>query len=506
VRKAVVVLLAGLLMVGCPKKNHEPDTPSVPAGPSAVGKGWLASFSSVATDPDGDSVCIRFDWGDGDTSDWSQYVASGESVSMSHIWTAYAVCSLRAQAKGRRSLTSAWSPAQAVKVTTQRLEATIQLPAGSDPVSLCFNDPVEKLYCACAGWGDGALVAIDAESHQILRTIPGLPASWWYPLVGTPDGMKLYCAIQGPDSHTTDSTVIVVDCNSDALGRFIRVGYAPSALVYCPSGNKIYCVNAGSGFGGGGPQDSTVSVIEVASDSVVATVVLCPYPDALCYNSVSDKVYVGGIFILAAIDCSTDTVTAEFPPCYMGSPGMSYSQRSNRLHYCECADTVAVVDGASDSVIAKVSLTGDPDEWPLRLCCAEPLNRVYCASHNWSTQQSRLTVIDIPTSQILRSLLVPDEPEALLYNPASNEVFCAADTVLCVIDCGRDSIVATIPVGVGGFHGADLLALNPTRNRVYVADANSSSIWVLRDSSGGLEESFRPQATDLKRRTVRKVE
>jgi hypothetical protein len=109
-------LAAVLLVVGCPKKNHAPDAPSVPSGPSAVAKGALATFSSAATDPDADSVCIRFDWGDGDTSDWRQYVASGESVSMTYAWNAVAVCSVRAQAKDRSSLISTWSQPHAIHI------------------------------------------------------------------------------------------------------------------------------------------------------------------------------------------------------------------------------------------------------------------------------------------------------------------------------------------------------------------------------------------------------
>jgi hypothetical protein len=110
-------MLAGLLVVGCPKKNHAPDAPSAPSGPSAVGKDSLASFSSSATDPDGDSVSIRFDWGDGDTSAWSQYVESDELVAMSHAWSALGICSMRSQARDQSSLTSAWSPAQVVDIT-----------------------------------------------------------------------------------------------------------------------------------------------------------------------------------------------------------------------------------------------------------------------------------------------------------------------------------------------------------------------------------------------------
>ena len=42
-------------------------------------------------------------------------------------------------------------------------------------------------------------------------------------------------------------------------------------------------------------------------------------------------------------------------------------------------------------------------------------------------------------------------------------------------------------------------AWNPIQNRVYVANVDGSSISVLRDSAGGVEESFEPQTAGRRR-------
>ncbi len=113
---AVVLFTIGIVLApGC-KKNHAPDTPAVPSGQSS---GWvdsLYSFSSSVADPDGDSVATRFDWGDGDTSAWSPYVASGDTVKMSHAWSAVGGRSVCAQAKDGRGSVSPWSPAGTVHI------------------------------------------------------------------------------------------------------------------------------------------------------------------------------------------------------------------------------------------------------------------------------------------------------------------------------------------------------------------------------------------------------
>jgi hypothetical protein len=56
-RRTAVALFAVLLAAVC-SKNRPPDAPSLPDGPSVVPTDSIASFSSAATDPDGDSVGV----------------------------------------------------------------------------------------------------------------------------------------------------------------------------------------------------------------------------------------------------------------------------------------------------------------------------------------------------------------------------------------------------------------------------------------------------------------
>ena len=144
-------------------EEHPPDVPSVPSGPTEVAEDSLASFSSTATDPDGDSVAIRFDWGDGDTSDWSQYVAPGDSASIKHAWPAVAVCSVRAQAIDRKGLTSAWSAAHVVQVANRHAPNTPFVPSGPTEVAKdslasflsSATDPDGDSVAIRFDWGDG---------------------------------------------------------------------------------------------------------------------------------------------------------------------------------------------------------------------------------------------------------------------------------------------------------------------------------------------------------------
>lgn len=65
--------------------------------------------SATAFDPEGDSIAIRFCWGDGDTSEWSQFVSAGESIRMSHSWIASGNYLVKALAMDKKVRVTAWS-------------------------------------------------------------------------------------------------------------------------------------------------------------------------------------------------------------------------------------------------------------------------------------------------------------------------------------------------------------------------------------------------------------
>uniref|UniRef100_A0A7C4TDE7 PKD domain-containing protein n=1 Tax=candidate division WOR-3 bacterium TaxID=2052148 RepID=A0A7C4TDE7_UNCW3 len=98
--------------------NYPPAKPSPPFGPSY---GWVDSFytfSSSTTDPDGDSITLRFSWGDGDTSSWSDYVPSGDTVFISHYWRNIGIYIVRAQARDKKGLTSQWSDGTEIEISS----------------------------------------------------------------------------------------------------------------------------------------------------------------------------------------------------------------------------------------------------------------------------------------------------------------------------------------------------------------------------------------------------
>jgi chitodextrinase len=66
-------------------------------------------YTASTTDPDGDQIRYRFDWGDGTLSDWSELADSGATASLYHSWTAVDTYQVKAIAQDEHGLNGSWS-------------------------------------------------------------------------------------------------------------------------------------------------------------------------------------------------------------------------------------------------------------------------------------------------------------------------------------------------------------------------------------------------------------
>ncbi len=169
--------------------NYPPNTPSQPSGPSTgfVDSSYL--FSSTATDPEGDTISIRFSWGDGDTSAWSPYVSSGDPVHMYHSWRNAGTYYIRAQAKDGKGALSDWSRSKQITIslTTNHPPNKPSTPTGP---TIGYVDTV-YYYTSFALDPDGDSIAIrfswgDGDTSSWSPYVPSnsnvsLSHSWSYP-------------------------------------------------------------------------------------------------------------------------------------------------------------------------------------------------------------------------------------------------------------------------------------------------------------------------------------
>jgi hypothetical protein len=104
--------------------NTPPSTPGAVQGPTQGSAGQQLSFSTSATDPNGDRVKIVMDWGDG-SQNQSDLVASGTTVSLSHAWAQAGTYQVRAQALDEKGASSAWTANKAVQIQPAQTQELI---------------------------------------------------------------------------------------------------------------------------------------------------------------------------------------------------------------------------------------------------------------------------------------------------------------------------------------------------------------------------------------------
>jgi len=102
------------------EESQAPNRPTKPSGPTTGDVGTSYTYSSSATDPDGDKVYLKFDWGDGTDSGWKGPFNSGSSGSASHSWTEQGNFEIKVAAKDVHGKVSDFSTALEVSMPRSR--------------------------------------------------------------------------------------------------------------------------------------------------------------------------------------------------------------------------------------------------------------------------------------------------------------------------------------------------------------------------------------------------
>ena len=144
--------------------NRAPNVPSIPSGPDSGIAGTVYSYSTSATDPNGDQVKYTFSWGDGTTTT-TALVDSGTPASASHKWSTPGTYLVKARARDSKGLASAYSSSVTVKIAPNSPPAIASMPSGpaSGIVGTVYSystsaiDPNGDQVKYTFSWGDGTI-------------------------------------------------------------------------------------------------------------------------------------------------------------------------------------------------------------------------------------------------------------------------------------------------------------------------------------------------------------
>jgi len=141
---------------------NPPNSPYMPVGPASGSAKASYSYTTAATDPDGDQVKYTFDWGDGTTSETS-LVNSGTVASASHTWSTAGTYQVKAMATDSKGATSGYSSSLTVTISPNKSPNAPGKPSGSAKCvagssysySTSASDPDKDNVKYTFDWGDG---------------------------------------------------------------------------------------------------------------------------------------------------------------------------------------------------------------------------------------------------------------------------------------------------------------------------------------------------------------
>ena len=92
---------------GIIEENNPPEKPTI-NGPTSGKSGEEYTYTAVSTDPDGDMIRYKWDWGDGNIS-YTHHMNSGTTYSASHTWENKGTYEVKVQVADIKWVDSEWS-------------------------------------------------------------------------------------------------------------------------------------------------------------------------------------------------------------------------------------------------------------------------------------------------------------------------------------------------------------------------------------------------------------
>ncbi len=311
------------------------------------------------------------------------------------------------------------------------------------------------IYYSTNGGTDWLRQGVTTQPGSYTWTVPNPPTN------NAQIAVRAWCGNYLTEGRSGIFTVAGAGGTPDSVIATITVGSKPRALLWDSLHNKVFVANY---------NDSSVTVIDGASNQIQTTIPVGKFPYALCLNTVNGNVYVANQIsgTVTVIDGASNQVIATVG---VGSypQALCFNPSTNRLYVSNYRSaTVTVLDGASNQVITTVPV----DSNPIALVYNPEYNKIYCANF----ARNNVTVIDGSNNSVIGTVGVDYQPCALVVDGRNN--VAVANRYLgrvTIINGQNQTVITTIDVGTEPY----ALAYNATDNRLYCANSGSNDISVI---------------------------
>jgi len=289
----------------------------------------------------------------------------------------------------------------AIDCSTDQLVAQIPLIY---PIDVAYSSTSNKAYCTFSYHEEDSVLVIDGASHTRLRAL-ALYGAYLLLWDSVSNRMYVNCFTGGPDD-----CVAVIDCETDSVVATVPIPGEPVHLTLNTRRRKLYCQN---------DYDMTVSVIDMNTNLVIRNVYTGSPYFAQCYSAAADKYYTNGLRGVAVIDGATDSVIKHvvLPQGYLAS-GIAAVDQENRAFVATSAsgpEGLYVLDTEVDTIVSFLA-TGRS---PAALTFSVASGVVYCANRS----SDNVSVVVGDGSRVLSTMAVADYPQDLLVCPSFEKLY-----------------------------------------------------------------------------------
>ena len=396
-----------LLGSSCKLTNKAPSVPTI-SGPTAGVAGVSVTFTATTVDPDGDSISVMFDWGDGATPAWTSLVASGDTITVSNTYADSGTFTIKAKAKDKNGKESGWSAGQALSLIAAG-------PMYPDTVVGTIAAPWFALSSCISR--DGTLLGLGSESGHdsiaIVRTsdrtlLCGVGVGGLVPAIAiSPDNRYAY----GSSTESGTGVVWKMDIAEARIVASASVRAPSYELVVTPDGSRVLL-----------GQDSAVLFLDGDDLGVLDSVKLPADVEWLTLNRAGTALYVTTNLGIGAVDVQACSLRAFRETDYAWSLALSADELV--LYVSSHPDSGLLALRADDlSVLQHINLhyrsapgfvTASPDGRHLYLGCGT------------------LRVIDLRTSAEIDTLGLP-ACDGLLLQPSGDSLYYIGGRTIYVI-------------------------------------------------------------------------
>lgn len=262
------------------------------------------------------------------------------------------------------------------------------------------------------------------------------------------------------------NTLTVIDTASNTTIATIAVGTGPQGVAVNASTNRAYVTNSGS---------NSLSVIDTNSNTVLATVGVGAGPTGIAINPATNRAYITNKnnSTLSVMDTTNYTVIATIA-VGSGPLSVALNPATSRAYVTNSnSNNISVINTANNSFVATIPVGLAPQGVALHPAA----NRAYVANSSSNT----LTVIDTSSNSVITALPIANGPLGIAVNPAANRIYVtnSGSNTLTVIDTTNNTSIAIITVG----SSPQEVAVNPAINRAYVTNGNSNTLTVIDTSN-----------------------